>query len=714
MPKEKVIIKSNVKKEPAEELIENLLSKGQPLTLEDTDQKTLGKSIKEELEAIKNERKDIDDEDFDAFLDTMDRQRKGRMPKTAGRAYNLDTGLTPIKCNNIIRTTLSALFGVVPIISVNPRPGFAKGAGTEICNQQQEFLDYVLDERIPLRAPLRLAASSATYKKVGMVKWTHKVRKEKRIGHDKYEGKPEVTGQNPETGEPVIENKPLEAFLLSYGDVIEKDKEKNPDSTKYDWIIKRLTQGKKAEFDYEYDEVVYNDPFPQFVDNKNFYVRKNTKGYLGLCETGLIVERVNFNYYDLKKLEKENGFVNVDKLIYDSEQDEKNDDKRTGFANETYDVLECVYYALLLGEDEYTKIICWFAEEGMVFLGGIYYPYTVLDCYYVPHYVKCTDVGFYQESVAEDLTDVHLSKNAILNHTLEAAQMANTVTPITSRNSDVAKQFLENTWVNGLPLYGGKDLDFLSNKMRPPDVGGLLILDQTLSRIAGERSGVSDLRSGKESPLDPSAPASKTAMLLGESGKDVKDYVDEFSNGFNIDAQVILKLYYEMGQDEQEYLERRQRTVTGAEPQKINKAAMIARTSIQSQAMAYDFDKLGAKREDLAMDAYLSNKRVVTNNPRANYEIPKVVMAGWSPKWKNAIPIILPSPEEFKAQQAQIAQQAVQMYIQSKIQETQATGKPLELLPEELMELINQLQAMATMPADKAQEIQKAQVKEAK
>lgn len=715
MPKESVVIESNVKKEPKEELIESLLQKGKPLKLEDTDQKTLVKSIKEEFEAIKKERTDIDGEDYDDFLESMDRQRKGRMPKTAGRAYNLDTGLTKIKCNDIIRTTVDALFGVDPKISVNPRPGFAKGMGTEVCSQQQDFLDYALDEKIPLRKPIRLAATSATYKKVGIIKWIHKVRKEKRIGHEKYVGKPEVTGMNPQTGQPIIENKPLEEFLLSYGDIIEKDKTKNPNSTKYDWIIKRLMQGKKAEFDYEYDEVTYNDPFPQFVDNANFYVRKDTEGYLGLCEASLITERVSFTYYQLKQLEKEYGFVNVDKLIYDNEKDEK---PRDGFASEKYDILEHVYYAILPEDKEsgeYTKIICWEGEEKNIYLGGIYYPYTVLDCYYVPHYVKCTDTGFYQEGVAEDITDPHLADNAILNHTLESTHQATTVTPITEKDSDMAKQFLENTWVNGLPLYGNpKDIDFLSNKMRPPDIASLLVLKQTVVRTASELTGVSDLRSGKESPLDPNAPGNKTAMLLQESGKDVKDYVDEFSNGFNIDAQVILKLYYEMGQDEQEYLERRQRNVTGEEPKKINKAAMIARTSIQSQAMAYDFNKLNAKREDLAMNAFLTNESLIVNNPQANYERIKVVMAGWSPKWKNAMDKILPPLKEFKAQQAQIALQAVQMYIQSKIQEAETTGKPPTMLPEELVGMVTQLQSLATMPADQAQDIRKEQAKEAK
>ncbi len=363
-------------------------------------------------------------------------------------------------------------------------------------------------------------------------------------------------------------------------------------------------------------------------------------------------------------------------------------------------------------DDDYTKIICFIAEEKMIYLGGIYYPYTVIDCVYSPHYVTRTDIGFYQDGVAEKLTDSHLSDNAILNHTLEAAHMATTITPLAVRDSDAAKQFLNNTWVNGLPIYADpKEIDFLQNRIKGPDVAGLLLLKQTIQRTASEISRVSDLRSGKETPLDPNAPGNKTAMLLQESGRGVKDYVDEFSQGFNIDAQIILKLYYEMDNDEQEDFERRQRRVTGSEVKKISRAAMISRTLIQSQAMAYDFNKLNAKREDLAMNQFLVNEGLVVNNPEANWERIRIVMAGWSPKWKNAIDKILPPLAEFKAQQAQIALQAVAQYIQTKMQESQMSQQPPKLIPEELVQMISQLQAMATMPVENRQEIQKAQSK---
>lgn len=708
MPKENVVIDRNTDKEPDEPIIESLLQKGKPLNItEDTEQKKLVKEIEEEFEAIKKERMDIDGYDYDVFLGKMDNQKKGRMPKTTGRAYNLDCGLSAIKCGDVIRTIVDAILGVEPIVSISPRPGFAKGEGYTICQEQEQFIDYALDEKIPLKDPLRLAADSATYKKVGVIKWIHKVRKEPRIRTEKYTGKTEQIGVDQQTGKPILKNQGIIDFMAAYGPEVEKDPKK------YEWILKKLVQDKVAKFDVQYDEIVYNDPFPKFVDNKNFYVRKATEGYLGLCETQLTVERVEFTYYGLKKLEKENGFVNVDKLIYDSVDDENAHKKRDGFANEMYPVLECVYM-YRMGE-EYQKIVCWISETKKCYLGGVYFPFTVIGSYYVPHHVKTTGTGFYQEGVAESLTDTHLSKNAILNHTLEAAQMATTITPLVKKGSDAAGQFLNNLWVNGMPIYAVKgEIDFLNNYIKPPDVGALLTLNQVLSQIGSEISGSSDLRSGKETPLDPSAPARKTAMLLQESGKNIKDYVDTFSQGFNIDVQLILRIYFEMNDDEQEYLERRYRSVTGAMPKKISKAAMMARTLIQSQAMAYDFNKMNAKRQDILNNQILSNESLIMNNPQANWTRVNILISSMDPKWSNNKEKLLPSLEEFNKQQAQIAVQAVQIFVQQMIQEAQTTQQAPKLDPRALMQLINQLQSMATMPMNVLGEKQKQQAKEAK
>ncbi len=705
MPKENVIIERNTEKDEEPQKIQSLLQKGKPLNLSEEQQNQAIKEIKAEFDVMKTERKDIDGMDFDTFLDMMDRQKKGNMPKTAGRAYNLDTGLSQIKCSDIIGTAVEAILGVEPIVSITPRPGFAKGDGYVIAGQQQEFIDYAIDEKIPLEDPLTLAADSAVYKRVGIIKWIHKVRKEPRIRTEKYTGKKELVSRD-QSGQPIFKNQGIEDFMLQYGEDVAADPKK------YEWILKGLDREEVVKFDVQYDEIVYNDPFPRFVDNKNFYTRRSTNGYEGLCEAQLTVERHNYSYFKLKELEKENSFVNINKVIHDTASDGKLEEKpREGYATENYNVLECVFRFTINGE--VTKTVMWVYEDKMVYLGGIYFPFTVIECYYVPHYVKITGVGFYQEGVAETLTDTHLAKNAILNHTLESAQMATTMVPIVPVGSDMANQILNNTWINGMPLYGKKgEFDFLNKYMTPPDVGGLLALDGTLSRIGDQISRVSDLRSGKETPLDPKAPARKTAMLLQESGRGVKGYVDIFSRGFDVDVMLILRIYYEMNDDEQEYLERRQKQVTGAEPKKITKNALMAKTMIQSQAMAYDFNKMDAKRQDLLNNQFLTNESLIMNNPQANWERLNILISSMDPKWRNNKEKLLPSLEDFNQQMAQIAVQAVQQFIQQMVEQAQITGQPPQMDPQALIELINKLQSMATRPIDQVQEIQKEEAKQ--
>jgi hypothetical protein len=370
------------------------------------------------------------------------------------------------------------------------------------------------------------------------------------------------------------------------------------------------------------------------------------------------------------------------------------------------------YFKLKEEDEEYTKGVFWIEEDSWVYLGGINYPFTTIDCYYVPHYVFQDNAGFYQSGIAEQLTSAHLVKNAITNHTLEAAHMTTTVTPIVKRGTDASKQFMNRLWTNGMPIHADpEDIAFLSNLIKPLDTGSLLTLANEVERIAGEVSRSTGLRSGSETPLDPNAPAAKTAMLLEQSGKGVKDYIDVFKDGFNIDAFVMVRMYYEIGQSDDEYLNSRIRAVSGASAGKISRAALIARTNIQSQAMAYDFDKLGAKREDLAMSQFLTNEMITSSSPEANYERIKTVMSSWSPKWKNAMPKILPPLDQFNQQQAQIAFNATIMYFQQMMEQAKITGQPPQIDPQALIAGIRKLQIMATAPKAVVQQMQEADAK---
>ena len=656
-----------------------ILESAQDLDIPEVRQEVLVKEIFKEFDVIKAERMA---EHYDYFIKTAENQYKGEMPRRKNAMFNLNEPITKTIIKDIVGDIVDSHWGVDPIVSISPRPEFAKEGGSEVCQKQEQFIDCVMDVRIPFKSRFELASQSACLKKVGMIKWFHKIRKEKRVGKETYVGKNEVIGKN-ENGSPVIDNAGVKNFMLQHG----KEMEKAPE--KYKKYIEDLIAEKTIQIEVTRDELTYNDPYPKFVDNKNFYVHNSVSGYEGLCETRCIIERVNFSYYELKKFEKENKFVNIDKLVQDD-----NGNIPEGAYSRDFDILECVFYFLLNDDDEdYTKIVCWISEEKRIYLGGVYFPFTVLDCYYVPHYVTEGE-GFYHESIAEDIKDINVAKNAILNLTLESAYIATLITPIVPPGSKVIEQFLNKEFTVGIPIEANpNEIAFLNERMRPPDIGGLLLLNHELSKISGDVTGRSDLRTGRESPLDPNAPGNKTIALLQQTSKNIRRYVMKMSEGFNQDINCILKIYYEISQEAQEYFSSRASAVVGENPFKISRSEMIARTTIQSQAYAFDFDKQNEKRANLALYQVTQNEMLIQGNPEAKYHMIKTLIKSWSPMWSKMIDKILPSLEEFRAGQAKLALQATVQYFKGVADQAQVTGQVPKLDPNQLLAMIQDLQA---------------------
>ena len=69
---------------------------------------------------------------------------------------------------------------------------------------------------------------------------------------------------------------------------------------------------------------------------------------------------------------------------------------RAGASPAPTDRVECVYWFNEKGNetdteediDNESRIICWFEVEKKTFLGAIYYPYDIVECYYLPFYIK--------------------------------------------------------------------------------------------------------------------------------------------------------------------------------------------------------------------------------------------------------------------------------------------------------------------------------------
>ena len=573
-----------------------------------------------------------------------------------------------------------------PKYAVTPRPKFQKQGGQEVCEKQADFLDYKLDN-LPFRPPEKKTVKSAALKGTGILKIWHRIKREKRRREEEYEGTPEG----------------LEEFLRNWPDAIKE----------YPNFIKQLQEGKDIHFVADFKETTYNDPGFSNIDLKDFFVRIKTDGYEGLKTTKLVAERQEYYWWDLEKEEERGFFYDIDELSYEKKEEGKDPVRYQKYENKLYDdIYECTFYTKLKETDkEDTKCKFWISRGKKVMIGSILYPYYGMDIDYVPHYIKDEVAGFYQPGVAEDLTDSHVAENVLINHILEAAWMRNMITPIIEEGSDIAEQFLEKRWTHGIPievknLQSGK-IDFLQKYMQQVDLRGLLTIMQYLKKNDDDVTGVSSLMSGREDPVDPSAPARKTALLLHQSGMDIEEYILGISPAFNTIGYTIFAMYYQIAQDGVEYAVKPDRVVEGNPFALLTRSDMIAKTNIQVQAAAFAIDRLEEYKKDVVLFQLLRPEPLFNSDPNQVYTMLRAIVKDTSEKWSNLVDQLLTPPAKLQQMQIMTAMKSTELYIKRMLEEAKVTNQAPAFDVRALAQMIGQGQKLLATPPSK-EEIQQA------
>lgn len=103
-------------------------------------------------------------------------------------------------------------------------------------------------------------------------------------------------------------------------------------------------------------------------------------------------------------------------------------------------------------------------------------------------------------------------------------------------------------------------------KVEKKDFGDSLNEEATLERAADNVVGASELRSGRETPHDPRAPAAKTAMLLNQSSIRLDDFVYDFVMRENETLDDVLQLYAQFGPERMQVYVEQERQAEGQMP----------------------------------------------------------------------------------------------------------------------------------------------------
>lgn len=668
------------------------------IELSDTQINKLRKEVFKHWELLKESR---DSKKLEKKWEALDAQYDGEVEVTFNQEFNMNLPITKIKVDNIVIAGVKSFLESDPMFSVHVRPEAMRQGREYVADRQSEYLDYLFDEDIHIESPLKQVLHCSTLKDVGILKTVYEYTRKPRKREEFYSGKYTI---DPKTQQ--MDHPGLKAFTTQYPGATD---ENNP-LNKY---VKRLLSGKDINIVVEYQECIYDNPRSTFVDIKNFWCDLDTEGYEGLCNANITVELIPMSWSELKKKEANNDFINVDEVKYSS-PDDASKEKRDMVADYKmckHDIIE-VNYWFNPDEDnddpnnEY-KLVCWFSVVSKAFLGAIYYPYYGVECYYLPFYIKDKRPGFYKGGIAEDLTDSHLIQNALINFLLTGEWIKNTVTPIVREGSRVAEQFLHDRWTHGIPIEVDqnassldRDVTFLekpSTNTQP--MTELMLL---MGRYDDDVTKVSSYKSGRESPSDPTAPATKVALLLKESGQGIEDYVRSWLPSFNKLGEIHLQLIYQMSTDGRRYKTNRQAdVVTGGDIfETITRDEMVAKTTIQSQAMSFAFDQLAEKQGNLILFGQLRSDPAIAQNPEAVYTMLRALVKSWSPYWKNMVDKIVASPKQLQIMQLKTTMQAIGVYLQGLEANRQKGGQPQPAL-QDLMALVAQGQASLTPPPQK-------------
>jgi len=660
--------------------------------------------VKKEFDALKQERIDLG---LESKWKDRDAQYDGDLAPIQHLDFQIDVKESKIKGDVIVRSIMQAFFpDNGNIIDVTPRPETARQDGFEVAEKQMHFLDYEMDENVRPKRTFRKVARSAYKKYVGIIKNIWEIDIQTRHREETYEGEnvtEEINGQTV-----LVDNPGLRAFLNSYPDAYER----------YPKKVERLLAGKTINIVAKYKEQVCNNPKSKYIPIEDFYVRNACNYNDGLKNEHLIGERQKLTYWDLKRLEQDEGWRNINCMFYSGDKGESSDDNMLkDYMTREYNVMEFTTFIRINPEDEEeSKIKCWYAEDKMELLYACKYPYYSIDCDYIGFWLTDNDKGFYgdAEGVMYDLMDTHIAQDALISLMLQGIYVRNIITPIVGEGSDIEEVFLNHQFRTGNPIAVDalddvkKAVDFVQWPVQ--DVQGGLIGLEKMKRIGDDVSRVSGQVTGGESVLDPNAPASKTMALLQQSGIGIKDYIDVFIPSFDQWAGDILQLYYQISPNDRKFkIRTKGKQVTGSDVfGSISRDEMVVKTNVQSRAASFVFDAMNEKREALAAYQTINQDPYAMQQPMLRFKALKALMMTFGGKWKTLSETDLLSPDEFKRQQEQTALMAVQALMQKAQEVTQTTGvqqDPREVL-ERVPDAITAAQAASYDPrlAEEAQQ----------
>lgn len=508
----------------------------------------------------------------------------------------------------IIQGDTDAVVARVGEVLHGKRPNLAfvptEESDVQACEKKEQFIDYEFAVEMKIEEQDDPAIHDAVLLGTGLLKltWHRETRRVKDV--EKHKGLNDIL-----------------QFLEKYPNA----------ESKYPEFLQRLINDETINLTVEYDEEVYNAPKAEHIELEDLIIDPRIKR---LEDQRLIVTVLKYSRDDLLKKEKEGFFDNVSEVLVDINEGETD--------TTDYKVLECVYKCNT-GKDKFEeKNIFYIEYQHQSILRAMSYPYQHGRPYLIPYFYESRAKGFFRRGLGYRLRPINETVDTLIRQAVDSNTLGNVATFTMTGDEELNPSTFPLSPGTILPV---GDHDNLRKIEMNANSGIAMTIDlaQIIKRGKDEASGVSAHITGKESPTDPRAPATKTNALLFESNKRLAKGIKMLQRCFQEVGFQTAQLFYQFMPPGKEY------RILGAEGYAFKK---MSREDVRIRG---DYTPVGSMELIHPEAIYAKNRQLFTDIlpilkekglVQAEYELIKEYISSTSKSWEKEVNKIWPDIEQ--------------------------------------------------------------------
>lgn len=307
----------------------------------------------------------------------------------------------------------------------------------------------------------------------------------------------------------------------------------------------QLAKGETVTKEFTYTLPVQNHPVLSYISIKDARVYPETEGFEGLRTTPVYGYLRKYTRAQMRQFVKDETIeANQWERVLPGQQDDEQLDPKS--EQEPHEVFHATIRYQLSEDDRPVRYKVWLERKSKVILRLRAFPWWYHEPDLIPLYTGDESPGFFKPGLAWDLKDDHIVLNVLMNMYLNGVDLANSMRFKAKERSPGYAYILARKWSPHVPIpYKDSGDEVQQFGVETGHLQSLVESIELMRRNTDEGTGTSALQSGRESPTDKRAPATKSLLLLQQVEPTLKEHLRSLEPGMKQAGKWILWLYYQ-------------------------------------------------------------------------------------------------------------------------------------------------------------------------